>query len=82
MPVAQPAMAFGVPQYPSQLYTMPQPSQTEEEPLYVNAKQYNRILKRRAIRAKLEADLKAQRLRKVSAAVVIIGFFDTKCCDL
>lgn len=28
----------------------------EEEPLYVNAKQYNRIMKRRAARAKLEAD--------------------------
>ncbi|CAG7831214.1 unnamed protein product [Allacma fusca] len=45
----------------SQLARMPlQPPDTvvvpEEEPLYVNAKQYHRILKRRQARARLEAD--------------------------
>ncbi|KAI9338880.1 CCAAT-binding transcription factor (CBF-B/NF-YA) subunit B-domain-containing protein [Pilaira anomala] len=36
----------------------------EEEPLYVNAKQYHRILKRRAARLKLEELHKLERTRK------------------
>ncbi|ORE17813.1 hypothetical protein BCV71DRAFT_165067, partial [Rhizopus microsporus] len=45
----------------------PPPQQQEqpmEEPLYVNAKQYHRILKRRAARAKLEEQNRLTRARK------------------
>lgn len=38
--------------------------QPEEQPFYVNAKQYHRILKRRIARAKLEENLKIARTRK------------------
>ncbi|KAJ1961842.1 Transcriptional activator [Dispira parvispora] len=40
------------------------PSEQGDQPLYVNAKQYHRILKRRAARAKLEAEHKISRTRK------------------
>ncbi|CUM63921.1 uncharacterized protein PRCAT00001509001 [Priceomyces carsonii] len=41
-----------------------QQSSTTEQPFYVNAKQYHRILKRRIARAKLEENLKIARTRK------------------
>ena len=42
----------------------PTAAEPVEEPLYVNAKQYHRILKRRAARARLEEINKAARARK------------------
>eukprot|EP00088_Acartia_fossae_P058609 TRINITY_DN6880_c0_g1_i1.p1 TRINITY_DN6880_c0_g1~~TRINITY_DN6880_c0_g1_i1.p1 ORF type:complete len:267 (-),score=65.76 TRINITY_DN6880_c0_g1_i1:498-1298(-) len=44
--------------------TNPAPEILEEEPLYVNAKQYHRILKRRQARAKLEAEGRIPKERK------------------
>merc|ERR1712110_772854 len=43
---------------------LPGPELLEEEPLYVNAKQYHRILKRRQARAKLEAEGRIPKERK------------------
>lgn len=41
------------------------PNESLEDPLYVNAKQYHRILKRREARAKLEAEYKLMKTRQV-----------------
>ncbi|KAI8094992.1 CCAAT-binding transcription factor (CBF-B/NF-YA) subunit B-domain-containing protein [Gilbertella persicaria] len=49
---------------PGQVVVPTAPVVVEEEPLYVNAKQYHRILKRRAARLKLEELHKLERTRK------------------
>jgi hypothetical protein len=52
------------------LEALQQEDDADEEPLYVNAKQYHRILKRRAARARLEELNQLIRQRKVSSVLV------------
>jgi hypothetical protein len=49
------------------------PDADNEEPLYVNAKQYHRILKRRTARARLEELNRLSRSRKVSGEAVAVA---------
>lgn len=59
---------------------LPGAEMMEEEPLYVNAKQYHRILKRRQARAKLEAEGKIPKERRVCVTTVMsfIGYYYRK----
>ena len=52
---------------------LPVAMETLDEPLYVNAKQYHRIIKRRQARAKLEAEGKIPKVRKVSCLVIVFS---------
>lgn len=61
-----PQMVPGAGSVPAiQRIPLPGAEMLEEEPLYVNAKQYHRILKRRQARAKLEAEGKIPKERRV-----------------
>lgn len=57
-------MEHGGPPQPPQQAPQAEGGAPVEEPLYVNAKQYHRILKRRAARAKLEELNKLSKARK------------------
>jgi hypothetical protein len=70
----------GVPQF--QRIPLPGTEFLEEEPLYVNAKQYRRILKRRQARAKLEAEGRIPKERPVRIFVNILTIIVVGCIML
>lgn len=65
-PYQHPLFVQHPPPAPPQTTTPPDDQPIDDEPLYVNAKQYFRILKRRVARARLEEVHRLSRQRKVS----------------
>lgn len=60
---------------------LPGAEMLEEEPLYVNAKQYHRILKRRQARAKLEAEGKIPKERRVKHKFTLYCLVFSRQCS-